>query len=120
MFKNIFIKLCNNKGESPSAVCQKIGLSNAVFSSWTDESIPRKATLMKIADYFGVTVDELVGDKKSPEETSKLNKQELLLISRYRELNDEGKEKLTEYADDLCSSGKYKKDNTADVVLKEA
>lgn len=29
------------------------------------------------------------------------------LISLYRDLNDEGREKLVDYADDLVSSGKY-------------
>ena len=67
MFKKNFINLCNKKGVSPSAVCQQIGLSNAAYSSWTDESVPRKATLMRIADYFGVPVESLLSDADSPE-----------------------------------------------------
>ena len=45
MFKKIFIDLCNQKGVAPSAVCMQLGLSNATYSKWTDESIPRRATL---------------------------------------------------------------------------
>lgn len=60
MFKQNFIRLCNEKGVSPTAACAEIGLSNATFSCWTDESVPRKATLMRIADYFGVTTTELL------------------------------------------------------------
>lgn len=41
---------------------------------------------------------------------------EQVLLGFYRELNDEGKEKLVDYADDLCSSGKYKK-HCADAVV---
>ena len=63
MFKKIFIDLCNAKKESPSSVCQKVGLSTATFSCWTDESVPRRATLQRIADYFGVTVDYLLGNE---------------------------------------------------------
>lgn len=69
MFKEQFIKLCNEKGVAPTVVCQSIGLSNAVFSKWGDESIPRRATLQKLADYFGVSVDYLLGntdEKKKP------------------------------------------------------
>ena len=55
MFKQNFIKLCKEKHVSPSAVCISCGLSNATFTSWTDDSVPRPATLQKIADYFGVT-----------------------------------------------------------------
>lgn len=60
MFKENFIRLCNQRGVAPSAVCSAIGLSNATFSCWTDDSVPRRATLMKIADYFGVTVQDLL------------------------------------------------------------
>lgn len=62
MFKEIFIRLCNEKGVAPTAVCKSIGLSDAAFSKWTDESVPRRATLMRIADYFGVSVDYLLGN----------------------------------------------------------
>ena len=63
MFKQTFIRLCNEKGVAPTVVCTSVGLSDAAFSKWTDESIPRKATLMRIADYFGVTVDYLLGSE---------------------------------------------------------
>lgn len=69
MFKNNFIKFCNDRGLAPSAVCMAVGLSNSAFSSWTEESVPRKATLMKLADYLGCTVDDLLADdpaKKKP------------------------------------------------------
>ena len=70
MFKERFIKLCNEKGVAPTVVCQSIGLSNAAFSKWGDESIPRRATLQKLADYFGVSVDYLLGnaEKEKPSE----------------------------------------------------
>ena len=63
MFKDNFIKYCNQIGEAPTVVCKKMGLSNAAFSKWTNESIPRKATLQKFADYFGITVEELLADE---------------------------------------------------------
>ena len=66
MFKKNFIRLCNSVGEPPTSVCQKIGLSATVFSKWNDDSIPRKATLQKFADYFGITVEELLADEPAP------------------------------------------------------
>lgn len=62
MFKENFIRLCNERGEPPTVVCQKIGVTSSAFSKWTDESVPRRATLMRIADYFGVSVDYLLGN----------------------------------------------------------
>lgn len=62
MFKENFIRLCNQKGVTPTAACAAVGLSNATFSCWTETSVPRRATLIKFADYFGVTVDELLAE----------------------------------------------------------
>lgn len=62
MFKENFIRLCNQKGVTPTAACAAVGLSNATFSCWTETSVPRRATLIKFADYFGVTVDDLLAD----------------------------------------------------------
>lgn len=61
MFKQNFINFCNKKGESPSFVCRQVGLAPATFSCWNENSIPRQATLQRIADYFGVTPEDLVG-----------------------------------------------------------
>ena len=60
MFKQNFINFCNKKGESPSFVCRQVGLAPATFSCWDENSIPRQATLQRIADYFGITPEALL------------------------------------------------------------
>lgn len=74
MFKKIFIDLCNQKKESPSAVCRKVGITPATFSGWTDKTVPRQATLFRIAEYFGVTIDYLLSgsDDNGQKENSSL------------------------------------------------
>ena len=64
MFKENFTRLCTNRGEYPTQVCVKLGLSASTYTYWKDDSVPRKSTLVKIADYFGVTVESLREDKK--------------------------------------------------------
>lgn len=64
MFKQNFIKLCALRNKSPSSVCKSVGITPATFSCWTDESVPRKTTLLKIADYFGVTVEDLLKEEE--------------------------------------------------------
>lgn len=71
MFKKKFIQLCAARGESPSAVCKKIGISPASFSQWSDNTIPRKVTQVNAADYFGITVEELLSDDPTPAEIKK-------------------------------------------------
>lgn len=66
MFKENFIRFCNERGESPCFVCKQVNITSATFSKWTDKSIPREATLMRISDYLGVSVKELLADVPSP------------------------------------------------------
>ena len=71
MFKKNFEKICADRNIAPTRVCSDIGLSNATYSCWTDESVPRKTTLIKLADYFGITVEELLADDLATVETKK-------------------------------------------------
>ncbi len=70
MFKSNFIKLCNKKGVPPTVACRNIGLSAATFTTWSETSVPRRATLQKFADYFGVTVDDLLNEEYNGGEIS--------------------------------------------------
>lgn len=84
-FKEKFIQLCNEKQESPSFVCKQVGISPAAFTQWTDSSVPRKATLMRIADYFGVSIKYLTGEtdqKEKPAENDRLEENTVLLAMR--------------------------------------
>lgn len=59
-FKDNFIKLCAEKGLSPTKVCIAIGISGSNFSNWDEYTVPRRATLVKLADYLGCSTDRLV------------------------------------------------------------
>lgn len=65
MFYENFIKLCAQKGESPNAVANKLGLSTGTVTWWKKGRIPRNPLLYKLADYFGVTVEYLLRDNQS-------------------------------------------------------
>lgn len=106
MFKEIFINLCNKKGVAPSAVCMQLGLSNATYSKWTDDSIPRRATLQKIADYFGVTVNELLGDEQKEDNKKELLEDQLkvALFGGDTEVTDEMWNEVKRYAEFIKSN----------------
>lgn len=53
--------LCLQRGASPSAIAKRVGLSNAAAVQWKKGSVPNKNTLQKLADYFSVTPDYLLG-----------------------------------------------------------
>lgn len=89
MFKENFIKLCNKAGKTPTAVCAEIGLSNAAYSKWDEKSVPHRATLLKIADYFGVPVDTLLeGENNSPEDARLISLMKTLTVEEKSELEN--------------------------------
>ena len=67
MFYSNYVKLCSKINKSPSAVGEELGFTRASVTGWGNGATPRKSSLIKIADYFGVTVTELiagVGEQK--------------------------------------------------------
>lgn len=72
MFKKNFIKICNDFNVAPTVVLQEIGLTRATYSKWDDNSVPRRTTLQKLADYFGVSVDYLLGNEDAPIRSAEL------------------------------------------------
>ena len=60
MFSDNYIRLCKEKGVGVTVASQEIGYSANSGKKWSEGSVPRKTTLLKIAEYFGVTVDELM------------------------------------------------------------
>ena len=61
MFYDIFSNLCIMHKTTPATVAKELGITNAAVSKWRQGAAPRDFTLRKIADYFGVTVDYLLG-----------------------------------------------------------
>ena len=60
-FYNKFIELCETKGISPTKVAREIGIGTPNVTYWKNGSLPKADTALKLADYFGVTVDYLLG-----------------------------------------------------------
>lgn len=53
--------LCDSKGVSTYAVCKATGIRASTISAWKNgEYTPKVDKLMKIADYFGVSVEEFI------------------------------------------------------------
>lgn len=59
--------LCKERGETPNSVAKIIGASSGSVTAWKKGTAPRNATLSKIADYFDVTTDYLLGKSEQRE-----------------------------------------------------
>lgn len=67
MFWNNFVKLCTQRGTTPTAVVHILGVAGGSVTKWKNGAVPRDVTLQRIADYFGVTVDYLLGKENAPD-----------------------------------------------------
>lgn len=113
MFKKRFEKLCSDRGLAPSMVCMNIGLSNSAYSMWDENSVPRKTTLIKIAEFFDVSVDYLLGREEDVQKeispTADGNEAvKVALFGGDTEVTDEMWNEVMNYAEFLKQ--KYKKD----------
>lgn len=66
MFWENFLVECAKKAKSPATVAEELGFSNSATTYWKNGSMPRMGSRKKIADYFGISVEELMGTKKEP------------------------------------------------------
>ncbi|MFI3230619.1 MAG: helix-turn-helix transcriptional regulator [bacterium] len=81
------------------------------FKKGTDNI--RLSTLVKLANFFDVTLDYLVYNDEIKEEeqvnNAYLNQDEATLVNNYRMLNSDGKEELLDHSAYYTTKAKYKK-----------
>lgn len=69
MFYDNFVALCASVDKTPAYVGRELGIDKSTISCWkARKTKPSDVNAQKIADYFGVTVEELMGKgiKKGP------------------------------------------------------
>ena len=71
MFWENYVRLCQSRGISPNAVAKMAGAkSTGTVSAWKKGAVPRDGVLTSIADFFGVTKEELLGDSVGEPQSS--------------------------------------------------
>lgn len=60
-FYENYVRLCNSIGKAPTGVAVALGISRATASRWSMGVKPSYANLVKLSDYFKVSVGELLG-----------------------------------------------------------
>lgn len=93
-FYTNYIRLCAERGISPSAAALEIGIRKSNVTYWkSGRNKPSDITLSKIAAYFDVPVEELTSEKgikkEQPAEIDELSEPEKRLIELFRKLPKE-------------------------------
>ena len=62
MFYDNFLKMCSAASVTPTQVARSIGVRQSTVSMWKKQgTTPKYETLQKLAAYFGVSIDTLIG-----------------------------------------------------------
>lgn len=94
MFYDNFIKACNSIGKTPSSVAIDIGLNKATVTGWKKGSKPTDSTVRKLADYFGISPEELTGSTGPAQIISIDDHAQPDLVLKYNQLTPEGQKEV--------------------------
>lgn len=61
MFYENFKSLCDNNGTTVTAVLKKLNISTSKGTAWKNGSVPNGEVLSRLASYFNVSTDYLLG-----------------------------------------------------------
>lgn len=67
MFYERYAALCRSMSESPSSAAEKNGISKTSVTRWKNGAVPKGEIVTRLARYFGVSVDYLLGGTALPE-----------------------------------------------------
>ena len=85
MFYDIYSSLCLKKGESANRVAARLGIASGTVSEWKNGRVPQNRTLQKIANYFDVSTDYLLGKsdikEKAPDQGDQVQDKNVVRIA---------------------------------------
>lgn len=102
-------------------IAKKVGVSEATVQRWESGNIKnlRYEKIIALANILEISPSHLMGwDDEC--ETKELHNDPSKIDSLMEQLNDEGQEKVVEYAEGLIALGKYKKHGQFELGQKEA
>lgn len=97
---SIFEQLLQKNGVSTYKVSKETGIAQSVFSNWKNGiSTPKQDKLKAIADFFGVSLDYLMGNEPNDSENiyeakDKTEVDVLLLCRKVQDIPEEDKEQI--------------------------
>lgn len=108
------------KGLTQEELANRVGVQKSAIAKWENGRVSeiKRSNLKALSIALGLNPNVLLSSSEDarPAAPAALAEDEQELIFLYRELNEEGQEKLLEYADDLVASGKYIKNCSLGMV----
>lgn len=127
MWLDRFNNLRRNSGMSLDELSERSGVPKGTLAKITSgiTKSPALETMRSLVYAMGYTLNDLEEPKNTPtpstDDAGVLTKEELSRISAAMDqLNEEGRERVVEYAEDLAAGGRFKKPCAAELGQKEA
>jgi len=89
--------LANQKGMSLPALESELGLGNGTISRWAKSS-PNTEKISRVADYFHVSVDYLIGRETNDDDNLQLDRGYTILSREAKKMTPEQRQKLISIA----------------------
>lgn len=105
MFYDNFLALCKQKGERPTPLIKKLGLSPGNLSKWQKGASVNSDILQKLSIHFGVSIDRLVNGT----DDAVTSNDEKELLNYYKELDDYEKGRVMGRAEELAKAARRRK-----------
>jgi len=106
--------LCKKNGISIDKLSKEAGFCSKLIYHWGETS-PKLNNLLAVADYFEVSLDELIG-RNIDKDKKILSEDDVELLCYYNQLNEQGKMALLATAQSFTTQGIYKKSNMVEVA----
>ena len=94
MFYDAYKRVCEDLGIAETKVLTDVGISKGARAGWMNGTEPSNRTKKQLADYFGITIEELLEGKiKKPEAQGSglKSEDEIRILDIYRKLPAEQK-----------------------------
>ncbi len=109
------------KGLSRPELATLLGLSKSAISNYENGvSSPKESIMYQLFDVLEVDPNFLFQDEYDPPNNKGLSKSEQEILDTCKELNEEGLERVLEYASGLVALGKHKKHHSYGMDKKQA
>ena len=83
MFSDIFVQLLQKNEIKPYRVAKDLGIPKSIVYEWKDgKREPSADKLLKLAEYFGVSVSYLLGAENNVDDFADTDEKELILLLR--------------------------------------
>lgn len=118
MFWEIFSKLCDDKKIKPNPLGKELGISSGSITNWKNGKLPNGENLLKLANYFNVSVDYLLtGNNPNanifPDTNMELSYNEKEMLMLFAQISDRDQVKIIGQLEHIVAeNGKYKSKET--------